>query len=125
MVAELCRRLDGVPLAIELAAARTRAMAPAEVLDRLVAGLDVLDRPRRRGARRHQSLRAAIGWSYDLLDGDERALFDRLACSPARSPPRWPTRWRGAPGADAGRHAGPARPPRRHVDGGGRHRGAT
>ena len=79
VVAELCRRLDGVPLAIELAAARTRAMAPAEVLDRLVAGLDVLDRPRRRGARRHQSVRAAIGWSYDLLDGDERALFDRLA----------------------------------------------
>jgi predicted ATPase len=79
VVAALCRRLDGVPLAIELAAARTRAMAPAEILDRLVAGLDVLDRPRRRGARRHQSLRAAIGWSYELLDEDERALFDRLA----------------------------------------------
>jgi predicted ATPase len=79
VVAELCRRLDGVPLAIELAAARARAMAPTEILERLVAGLDVLDRPRRRGARRHQSLRAAIRWSYDLLDGDERSLFDRLS----------------------------------------------
>ena len=79
VVAELCRRLDGVPLAIELAAARARAMAPTEILDRLVAGLDVLDRPRRRGARRHQSLRAAIGWSYDLLADDERDLFDRLS----------------------------------------------
>jgi predicted ATPase len=77
-VAELCRRLDGVPLAIELAAARARAMAPAEILARLDAGLDVLDRPRRRSARRHQSLRAAIAWSHDLLDEDERDLFARL-----------------------------------------------
>ncbi|QYG93256.1 hypothetical protein HC251_13025 [Iamia sp. SCSIO 61187] len=77
-VAELCRRLDGVPLAIELAAARTRSMAPGEILDRLVVGLDVLDRPRRRSARRHQSLRDAIGWSHDLLSPDEQALFDHL-----------------------------------------------
>lgn len=77
-IAALCRRLDGVPLAIELAAARTRAMAPAEILARLGAGLDVLDRPRRRAARRHQSLRAAIGWSYDLLAPDEQVLFERL-----------------------------------------------
>jgi predicted ATPase len=79
VVAELCRRLDGVPLAIELAAARARSMAPTEILDRLVGGLDVLDRPRRRGARRHRSLRATIGWSYELLDDDERFLFDRLS----------------------------------------------
>ena len=78
-VAELCRRLDGVPLAIELAAARMRAMTATEILDRLGAGLDVLDRRRRRGARRHQSLQAAIGWSYDLLDGPARVLFDRLS----------------------------------------------
>jgi len=78
-VAELCRRLDGVPLAIELAAARARSMAPAEILDRLVSGLDVLDRPRRRGARRHRSLRATIGWSYDLLDDDERRMFEGLS----------------------------------------------
>jgi predicted ATPase len=78
-VAELCRRLDGVPLAIELAAARVRAMTAAEILDRLGAGLGVLDRPRRRGARRHQSLQAAMSWSYDLLDDTERVLFDRLS----------------------------------------------
>ena len=78
-VAELCRRLDGVPLAIELAAARARAMTPEEILVRLDAGLDVLDRPRRRSARRHQSLRAAIAWSHDLLDDDERTLFAGLA----------------------------------------------
>lgn len=78
VVAELCRRLDGVPLAIELAAARTRSMTPDEVLERLVAGLDVLDRPRRRSAARHQSLRAAIEWSYDLLEPEEQDLFQWL-----------------------------------------------
>lgn len=78
-IAELCRRLDGVPLAIELAAARVRSMTPAEILDRLAVGLDVLDRPRRRAARRHQSLRAAIDWSYHLLDDTERAVFARIS----------------------------------------------
>ncbi|HEX5947260.1 MAG TPA: hypothetical protein VFY82_13320, partial [Acidimicrobiales bacterium] len=78
-VAELCRRLDGVPLAIELAAARARAMTPAEMLARLGGGLEVLDRPRRRSARRHQSLHAAIAWSYDLLGVDQQRLFDRLS----------------------------------------------
>jgi predicted ATPase len=77
-VAELCRRLDGVPLAIELAAARTRSMTPEEVLDRLAGGLDVLDRPRRRSAPRHQSLRAAIEWSFDLLEPADQDLFLRL-----------------------------------------------
>jgi predicted ATPase len=78
-VAELCRRLDGVPLAIELAAARTRSMTPAEILRRLSGSLDVLDRPRRRSARRHQSLRAAIDWSFRLLGPDEQVLFARLS----------------------------------------------
>lgn len=78
-VAELCRRLDGVPLAIELAAARARAMTPAEMLARLGGGLDVLDRPRRRSARRHQSLHAAIAWSHDLLGVDQQRLFERLS----------------------------------------------
>lgn len=81
-VAELCRRLDGVPLAIELAAARCRALTPEEILERLQAGLDVLDRPRRRVAPRHQSLRATIAWSHDLLAPEERRLFDRLAVFP-------------------------------------------
>lgn len=81
-VAELCRRLDGIPLAIELAAARARTMTPEEMLVRLDDGLEVLDRPRRRSARRHQSLRAAIRWSHDLLDPEEQALFARLSTFP-------------------------------------------
>lgn len=100
-VAELCRRLDGVPLAIELAAARTRAMTPAEILARLDAGLDVLDRPRRRSARRHQSLRAAIAWSHDLLDDDERALFARLAAFSGPFTAELAHEVVGAPGASA------------------------
>ena len=74
-IAELCRRLDGVPLAIELAAARTPSMTPEEILDRLTDGIDVLDRPRRRSAPRHRSLRAAIDWSLDLLEPDEAAMM--------------------------------------------------
>ena len=68
-VAALCRRLDGVPLALELAAARTRTMAPAEILARLGEGVDVLARPRFRGARRHRSIAETIDWSYQLLAG--------------------------------------------------------
>jgi predicted ATPase len=78
-VAELVRRLDGVPLAIELAAARTRSMTPDEVLSRLGAGLGVLDRPRRRSPQRHRSLRAAIDWSYQLLDHELQTLFADLS----------------------------------------------
>lgn len=77
-VQELCARLDGIPLAIELAAARSASLG----VDGLMAGLD--DRLRLltggRGANeRHRSLDAVIGWSHDLLDDDERALFCRLA----------------------------------------------
>lgn len=78
-IAELCRRLDGVPLAIELAAARSRSMTPEEMLERLSGGLDLLDRPRRRSPRRHRSLRAAIDWSHDLLDTDTKAVFADLS----------------------------------------------
>jgi predicted ATPase len=78
-VAELCRRLDGVPLALELAAVRTRSMSAEEVLARLGDGLDVLHRPRSRTAPRHRSLRAAIDWSFQLLDTDAQALFTDLA----------------------------------------------
>lgn len=81
-VGELCRRLDGVPLAIELAAARTRAMTPAEILRRLEADLGVLERPRRRSAARHRSLTATIDWSHGLLARDEQALFARLSTIP-------------------------------------------
>jgi predicted ATPase len=77
-IAELCARLDSLPLAVELAAARTRAMSPAEILERLGSRLDLL-----RGGRdadpRQATLRATIEWSYDLLDGGERQLFARLS----------------------------------------------
>src|SRR5690606_24317587 len=65
-VARLCRLLDGVPLAIELAAARSRVLAPTELLERL-GDLDTFRRPRSRGAARHRSLRDTIAWSYALL----------------------------------------------------------
>jgi predicted ATPase len=77
-VAELCRRLDDLPLALELAAARTNVLSPAQILERLSQRLDLL-----KGGRdadpRQQTLRATIAWSYDLLDDRERALFARLA----------------------------------------------
>ena len=77
MVAEICRRLDGIPLAIELAAARSASLG----VDGLLAGLDDRLRLLTSGpAGRHRSLRAVIDWSHDLLDGDERALFRRLGC---------------------------------------------
>ena len=75
-VARLCGLLDGVPLAIELAAARTRVLTPVELLDRL-GGLDTFRRSRTRGAARHRSLRDTIAWSYALLDADDQRNFDR------------------------------------------------
>jgi hypothetical protein len=77
MVADICRRLDGIPLAIELAAARSASLG----VDGLLAGLDDRLRLLTSGpAGRHRSLRAVIDWSHDLLDADERALFRRLGC---------------------------------------------
>lgn len=77
-VAQICERLDGMPLAIELAAARTAALGIGGVLAGLDDCLDLLAGGR--GADpRHHSLRAVIGWSYDLLDDDERDLFRQLA----------------------------------------------
>ena len=78
-VIQVCRRLDGVPLAIELAAARVVAMRPAELVDGLERRFETLAGGRRRAVQRHQTLRAAIDWSYDLLSGDERGLLARLA----------------------------------------------
>jgi predicted ATPase/class 3 adenylate cyclase len=79
VVAEICRRLDGLPLAIELAAARLRLFSPAELLERLGRGLDLL----RGGARdlptRQRTLRGTIEWSYDLLDDEERHVFQLLS----------------------------------------------
>ncbi len=78
LIAELCQRLDGMPLAIELAAARARSMAPADMLGRLDDRFRLLT-GRRRGIARHQTLRATVSWSYDLLDPEEQQLFDRLS----------------------------------------------
>jgi len=76
-VAELCDRLDRLPLAIELAAARTKLLAPEALLERLGDRLDALKGARDAEAR-HSTLRATIAWSYDLLDEDEQKLFARL-----------------------------------------------
>jgi predicted ATPase len=78
-VAEVCRRLDGLPLAIELAAARVGAMNPAELAHALERRFDTLAGGRRRAVRRHQTLRSAIDWSYELCSEPERRLLARLA----------------------------------------------
>jgi predicted ATPase/class 3 adenylate cyclase len=78
-VGQVCRRLDGVPLAIELAAARVPAMTPAELAERLDRRFQVLAGGRRGAVERHQTLRAAIDWSYDLLSESEQRLLARLA----------------------------------------------
>lgn len=76
---EICRRLDGLPLAIELAAARTTSLGTADLLARLDDQLRLLVGGQRTGAERHRTLRAAIQWSYDLLDPPERLLLQRLS----------------------------------------------
>lgn len=78
-VAEICRRLDGMPLAIELAAARTRSLTPSQLLARVDDRLRLLTNGRRGGADRHRTLRATIGWSYDLLSPAQRMMLQRLA----------------------------------------------
>jgi predicted ATPase/class 3 adenylate cyclase len=77
-VAQLCRRLDGIPLAIELAAARTRMMSPQEIAARLDERFRLLTGGSRTAVERHQTLRQAVDWSYDLLDARERMILDRL-----------------------------------------------
>ena len=77
-VAEICRRLDGIPLAIELAAARVTMMSPAEMLPRLRDRFTLLSLASRGVLPRQQSLRGAVDYSYELLDGDERQLFRLL-----------------------------------------------
>jgi predicted ATPase len=78
-LAEICRRLDSLPLAIELAAARVKLLPPTPLLARLETRLPLLTSQRRDANERHRTLRATIEWSYDLLSEDERRLFTRLA----------------------------------------------
>jgi predicted ATPase/class 3 adenylate cyclase len=78
-VAEICARLDGLPLAIELAAARARLLTPQAILDRLERRLPLLTGGAQDRPDRQRTLRSAIDWSYELLDASGRPLFERLA----------------------------------------------
>ncbi len=77
-VGEICRRVDGIPLAIELAAARVSSMSPTDIATHLDERFRLLTGKRRGRVERHQTLRATVEWSYQLLDDNERAVFDRL-----------------------------------------------
>jgi non-specific serine/threonine protein kinase len=78
-IADICRRLDGIPLAIELAAARLKVLSPRQLAQKLNERFRVLTGSDRSALPRHQTMRALIDWSYDLLSSDERALFRKLA----------------------------------------------
>ena len=78
-VAEICRRLDGLPLAIELAAARSKVLPPHALLERLERRLPLLVGGNQDAPARQQTLRSTIAWSYDLLSLEERAVFRRLS----------------------------------------------
>ncbi|WP_079184840.1 AfsR/SARP family transcriptional regulator [Streptomyces uncialis] len=77
--AEICRRLDGLPLAIELAAARLRMLTPRQIADRLDDRFRLLTSGARTVLPRQQTLRAVVDWSWELLDGDERTVLRRLS----------------------------------------------
>lgn len=78
-VVDICRRLDGIPLAIEMAAARLRVLTPAQISRSLDDRFAVLTRSEPRSDPRHETLQAALDWSYDLLDSTLQHIFDRLA----------------------------------------------
>src|SRR5262249_3883690 len=78
-IAEICVQLDGLPLALELAAARSKLFSPQELLARLAHPLDLLTAGPQDSPERQQTLRATITWSYQLLDAQEQRLFQQLA----------------------------------------------
>ena len=79
MVAAICRRLDGMPLALELATSRLRSMSPTMLFERLEHRFELLTRGSRTALPRQQTLEALVDWSYDLLTGAERSLFRRVS----------------------------------------------
>jgi len=83
-VVDLCRRLDGLPLAIELAAVRTRVLSPEQILQRLADRFGLLTGGSRGALPRHQTLRTTIDWSYDLLTEREQSLFRGLCAFAGR-----------------------------------------
>ena len=87
-MAELCRRLEGIPLVIELAAARLGALSFDDLMSRLDQALELLGSGGR-SHHRHRSLRATLDWSYDLLAADEQALYRRSGCSEGLSVSLW------------------------------------
>ncbi len=99
---EICRRLDGLPLAIELAAARLRALSPRQIAARLDDRFRLLTSGSRTALPRQQTLRAVVDWSWDLLAGARAhtALRAAPACSPAAA--RWPAAAAGVPARRAG-----------------------
>src|SRR5205823_13441893 len=82
MIAAICRRLDGIPLAIELAAARAAALGIEALAARLDDRFRLLTSGRRTAPPRHQALRATLDWSYELLTEPERIVLRRLAVFP-------------------------------------------
>jgi non-specific serine/threonine protein kinase len=78
-ITDICRRLDGIPLAIELAAARIKLLSPPDILQRLNNRFRLLTGGSRTAIERHKTLRATIDWSYDLLSEMEKTLFNRLS----------------------------------------------
>lgn len=82
-IAAICARVDHLPLAIELAAARNRVLSPREILDRIGQRLDLLTDGRRDAPDRHRTLRGTISWSHDLLQPDEQRLFAQLSTLPS------------------------------------------
>ncbi len=110
-VAEICARLDGIPLAIELAAARCRVLTPAQILDGLGNTIGMLASGQRVVLPRHQTIEASIAWSHSLLSETEQLLLRRLAIFASRSPSMPPRP--SSPTSDSrGAGARPARTPR-------------
>jgi predicted ATPase len=78
-VTEICRRLEGIPLAVELAAARVGTLSLVQIAQRLTDSLELLTGGAHTAVNRHRTLKGSLGWSYELLSEDEKKLFGRLS----------------------------------------------